>query len=89
MKWPDILRILLLCGFVACLLFGNVSARAKPSQREGIRPIADAGLSQYAATEPVKLDGSKSYDPDNSGILSYNWRQTGGPQLVMTDANSA
>ena len=89
MKWLDILRILLLCGFVAGLLFGNVSARVKSSKREGIRPIADAGLSQYAATEPVKLDGSKSYDPDNSGILSYNWRQTGGPQLVMTDANSA
>jgi hypothetical protein len=52
-------------------------------------PIADAGLSRYAAQDPVILDGTSSYDPDNSGTLSYTWRQIDGPPVVITDANTA
>lgn len=33
---------------------------------EGVPPIANAGLSRYAAQDPVVLDGTDSYDPDNS-----------------------
>ena len=56
---------------------------------ENVPPIADAGLSRYAAQDPVVLDGTGSYDPDNSGLLSYAWRQITGPSVVIIDANSA
>ncbi len=88
-KWLINLRILLLFEFVGSFLFGTLLIRADSSECEGIRPIADSGQMRYVATEPVQLDGSKSYDPDNSGTLSYTWRQTGGPSVVVTDANTA
>ena len=59
------------------------------SDTEGVPPIANAGLSRYAAREPVVLDGTGSYDPDDSGTLSYAWRQISGPSVVITDANVA
>jgi hypothetical protein len=52
-------------------------------------PIADAGLSRYAAYNPVVLDGTGSYDADNSGPLTYTWRQIGGPPMDIIDANTA
>ncbi|MHC4430790.1 MAG: hypothetical protein ACYTBS_03010 [Planctomycetota bacterium] len=52
-------------------------------------PVADAGLYRYAAQDPVVLDGTGSYDPDNFGLLSYTWRQIAGPSVVIIDANSA
>ena len=52
-------------------------------------PIADAGLSRYAAQDPVVLDGTNSYDPDNSGPLFYAWQQIAGPSVVITDSNTA
>jgi hypothetical protein len=58
------------------------------SESEGMRPIADAGLPRYAATEPVQLDGSNSYDPDVSGPLTYTWTQVSGPPTVVIDANT-
>lgn len=56
---------------------------------QNIPPIADAGLSRYAATDPVQLDGTGSFDPDNSGLLSYTWRQIAGPSVIIIDANTA
>jgi predicted outer membrane repeat protein len=56
---------------------------------QNIPPVADAGLSRYAAQDPVVLDGTGSFDPDNSGPLSYTWWQTSGPPVVITDANTA
>jgi hypothetical protein len=88
-KRLDNLRILLLFEFVGSFSFGAVLSRADSSGCEEMRPIADSGPPRYVATEPVQLDGSKSYDPDNSGTLSYTWRQTGGPSVAMTDANTA
>jgi hypothetical protein len=44
------------------------------STAQNIPPIADAGLSRYAAYDPVVLDGTGSYDPDSSGPLTYAWR---------------
>jgi len=35
------------------------------------------------------LDGSGSYDPDNSGSLTYEWRQIAGPNAIIIDANTA
>jgi hypothetical protein len=51
-------------------------------------PIADAGSSRYAGPDPIVLDGTASYDPDNSGTLSYTWRQISGPSVVIIDANT-
>ncbi len=71
------------------LLIAVVSSAAISLGSEGVPPIADAGSSRYAAQDPVMLDGTGSYDPDNSGTLSYAWRQIAGPSLVITDANTA
>jgi hypothetical protein len=49
-------------------------------------PIADAGSSRYAAQDPVQLDGTGSYDPDDSGPLSYEWQQISGPSVLITNA---
>jgi len=38
-----------------------------------VPPVADAGSSRYAATAPVRLDGTRSYDPDSTALLSYTW----------------
>ena len=51
-------------------------------------PVADAG---DARTVPelqlVTLDGSGSYDPDGDAIATYSWEQTGGPQVLLSDAH--
>jgi hypothetical protein len=52
-------------------------------------PVANAGLSRYAAREPVVLDGTGSYDPDDSGTMSYAWQQISGPSVAITNANVA
>ncbi len=52
-------------------------------------PVAEAGLPRYAAKDPVQLDGSGSYDLDDSGPLSYAWTQVSGPSLVVTGADTA
>jgi len=52
-------------------------------------PIADAGSSRYAATDPIQLDGTGSYDPDGYGLIAYRWRQISGPNVLITDANTA
>ncbi len=56
---------------------------------EGRPPVADAGSSRYAAGDPVRLDGSGSYDFDNSGSLSYTWQQVSGPVVEISEADSA
>ncbi|MHC4616246.1 MAG: PKD domain-containing protein [Planctomycetota bacterium] len=52
-------------------------------------PVADAGSSRYAGSDPVQLDGTGSYDPDHSGALGYQWHQVSGPTVVITDADKA
>ena len=52
-------------------------------------PIADAGLSRYAGVDAVILDGTGSYDPNESGPLSYSWQQISGPTVDISDANMA
>jgi N-acetylneuraminic acid mutarotase len=54
-----------------------------------IGPVADAGLPRYAAQDPVVLDGIGSYDPDDSGTLNYTWRQTSGPSVEISEADTA
>jgi hypothetical protein len=52
-------------------------------------PVARAGSSRYAATDPVVLDGTGSYDPDGYGVLSYQWTQVSGPTVSITGADTA
>lgn len=73
--------------FVALLVVSALWPVKSPGQN--VVPIADAGLPRYAATDPVQLDGTGSYDPDSSGPLSFTWRQIAGPFVIIADANTA
>ncbi len=81
------MRIILLV-LVVVLSFA-IGSSAFSNESEGMRPVADAGLPQYAAQEPVVLDGTGSYDPDNSGPLNYSWRQVSGPMVAIIRENTA
>jgi len=52
-------------------------------------PVAEAGSSRYAAQQVLQLDGTKSYDPDHSGSLTYAWTQISGPPLVIAGVQTA
>lgn len=56
---------------------------------QNVAPVADAGLSRYVAADPIQLDGTGSFDPDETGPLSYAWTQISGPKVVIIDANTA
>jgi len=53
-------------------------------------PIANAGADQSSVlvNTTVTLDGSGSVDPDND-IASYQWQQTGGSTVMLTNADAA
>ena len=76
----------MLIGFVAVVVAGAGSINAA---NDNAPPIADAGLPRYAGPDPIVLDGTGSYDSDNSGTLSYTWRQISGPSTIIGDANTA
>jgi len=52
-------------------------------------PVADAGSSRYVASGNVMLDGTRSYDPDGYGTLTYQWRRVSGPAVTITGANTS
>ena len=55
-------------------------------------PIANAGTDQTVneGTVNVKLDGTKSYDPDKGDtIASSSWTQTSGPTVTLTNSKTA
>jgi hypothetical protein len=74
---------------LATALICIVSSAAASDAPSGLAPIADAGMTRYAATQAVILDGSKSYDPDQSGSLTYEWTQLSGPAVNITNAQTA
>ncbi|MBL7186999.1 MAG: hypothetical protein ISS70_11825 [Phycisphaerae bacterium] len=81
---------LIFLGYIAVYMFASVLEQtAIAAGFEAAPPIADAGLPRYAAQDPVSLDGTGSFDPDNSGQLSYSWRQISGPAVVITEASTA
>jgi len=71
------------------LLVVAVLASGAGKVSANVPPVAKAGLPRYAAQGPVQLDGSGSYDPDNSGPLTYTWTQVSGPPLVIAGATTA
>jgi len=72
--------------FVAAMVLDSSSANVVAINQA---PIADAGSSRYAAVDAVILDGTGSYDPDESGLLIYTWQQVSGPSVTINDANTA
>lgn len=87
MKWSSGYRMRLV--LVGCVIAALLTQPAICSDSTVAEPIADAGLPRYAAQDPVVLDGMGSYDPDDSGALSYTWRQISGPAVAIIDANTA
>ena len=52
------------------------------------QPVADAGPDQQVVEgQEVYLDGSNSSDPDD-GIAAYQWRQTNGLPVALSDATA-
>jgi hypothetical protein len=53
------------------------------------QPIADAGDDQTVLEKStVTLDGSKSSDPDVDDTITYQWNQTGGTAVTLSDPTS-
>jgi hypothetical protein len=49
-------------------------------------PTADAGPDQTVLEKStVTLDGSNSSDPDIDDIITYQWKQTGGTAVTLSD----
>jgi len=69
---------------------GGGSSSSTPGTGGGnIAPTANAGADQTAVEgDIVNLDGSQSSDPDGS-ISTYSWRQTVGPNVALTNVNTA
>jgi hypothetical protein len=53
-------------------------------------PIADAGnLIKGLPGQVICLDGSASYDPDQSDTISYSWSQEKGPLVTLHNPDTA
>ena len=53
-------------------------------------PVANAGPDQLvSAASQVTLDGTGSYDPDGNLPLTYQWFQTSGPGVVLSNPQAA
>jgi len=81
---PKIHKAISLIVLISLFALSPVIAQAQDG-----RPVADAGLSRYAGPDPIVLDGTDSYDPDESGPLNYSWQQISGPNVIIIDANTA
>ncbi len=54
------------------------------------QPIANAGSDQQIRPyKTVNLDGSASYDPNGFTPLTYNWTQTSGPSVSLSNPSSS
>lgn len=65
-----------------------ISAILRPKTANG-PPVASAGIDYVGFSgDPVYLDANISSDLDGD-LLAYNWSQTFGPSVVLTNANTA
>jgi len=54
-----------------------------------VKPLAHAGVDQHVpAPEPIALDGSQSYFSDPGGVTLYEWTQTGGAAVELSDTET-
>jgi hypothetical protein len=61
-----------------------------PTTQQQAPPIANAGPSQTVnQSSLVTLDGTGSFSPNGSTIVSYSWVQTSGTAVSLTGANTA
>jgi uncharacterized repeat protein (TIGR01451 family) len=52
-------------------------------------PVANAGTDQFVVpSDAVLLDGSGSTDPDGHLPLTYRWKRTGGPFVILIGADT-
>jgi hypothetical protein len=75
-------------GQVLYLPFGT--STTPPPPPPNTPPVANAGTDQTVneGTAGVTLNGGSSTDSDGT-ITSYSWRQTAGPTVTLTGANTA
>ncbi|MGE3540132.1 MAG: choice-of-anchor U domain-containing protein [Candidatus Tectimicrobiota bacterium] len=70
----------------------EIIAGALPGDANNEPPFADAGLyPQVTAGDLVTLSGANSRDVDTQGptTVTFAWRQTGGPVVVLSDRSAA
>lgn len=78
----------LVIWFIAITEIFVLCSGAAQARLRNVPPVADAGPSRYVATEPIRLDGTGSYDPDGTPIMGYTWTQVSGPALAIVDADT-
>ena len=55
-----------------------------------VKPLANAGADQHVLNpEPIRLDGGASYFSDPCGVKTYQWSQTQGAAVELSDATVA
>ena len=71
----------------------TIQAGKSQDSHSAVRKIdlkANAGQNQEVIEEAtVTLDGTNSKIGDDSGRLSYSWKQIAGPKVMIVDANTA
>ena len=71
----------------------TIQAGKSQDSHSAVRKIdlkANAGQNQEVVEEAtVTLDGTNSKIGDDSGRLSYSWKQIAGPKVMIVDANTA
>lgn len=65
----------------------EVMARQNPLDPVDNAPVASAGQDQESDPSVVKLDGSRSFDP-NGDPLSYTWSQVEGTDVTLSDVHA-